>query len=153
MKMHIGSAHHAANKGRTAMHAMLRRAYWLLVLPALVCCIANIADAGDWRYRLYGYRPRNYGYFPSNYVFPRYGFVRGYVYVDGPPYGSPALDDPRRAPPIVVDPALPQPPAEEIGTGTDGSTASACDSAPPVVRPALARKGNCFVKPPETETR
>ncbi|HEY5315427.1 MAG TPA: hypothetical protein VIK18_23050 [Pirellulales bacterium] len=135
------------------MNAMLRRASWLLVFVTLAFCVASAAKAGDWRYRLYGYTPRNYGYFPSNYVFPRYGLVRGYVYVEGPPYGSPAFDDPRHTPPTLVDPALPQPPAEEIEPAASASDAANCQPGPAVVRPALARKSNCYVKPPETEAR
>jgi hypothetical protein len=65
-----------------------------LLLLTLAGCWPTIAAAGDWAYRLYGYQPRVYGYAPSEYVFPRYGFRRGYVYVEGPPYGSAELGPP-----------------------------------------------------------
>ena len=132
--MDSGSAHDSGSGARKAMHAMLRRAHWLLILSALVCCQARAAEAGEWSERLYGYQPRNYGYAPSNYVFPRYGFVRGYVYVEGPPYGSPALGDPSRCPPGTVDAAIP--PFEEVEPTPGTPTESSAPSNSEVVRPA-----------------
>jgi hypothetical protein len=76
------------------METRLARMRCGLLLLAVAGCCPTIAGAGEWLSRLYGYRPRVYGYAPSDYVYPRYGFQRGYVYVEGPPYGSPELGPP-----------------------------------------------------------
>lgn len=134
------------------MNATLRRAYRLLLAAALLGGVASTAEAGEWLYRLYGYQPRVYGSFPSQYVFPRYGFKRGYVYFEGPAYGSPMLDDPCHVAPAYANPALPQPPAEEPELIPAGSIESSARSTPATVKPALARKG-CFVPEPKPEKR
>jgi hypothetical protein len=76
---------------------------WLL---AIACLSPASAAAGELFVRMYGYLPQVYGYPPSAYVFPRYGFERGYVYVQRPPYGSPALGTP------AMCPGEPQPPTD-----------------------------------------
>ena len=76
------------------MESRFGRTRSCLLFLAIAGCVPTIAGAGDRLYRIYGYQPRVYGYAPSDYVFPRYGFQRGYVYVEGPPYGSPELGPP-----------------------------------------------------------
>lgn len=77
--------------------ALMRRCTLLL---AIACSYPTIVGASEVWYRMYGYHPRVYGYAPSAYVFPRYGFQRGYVYITGPPYGSPELGPPAVCRPV-----------------------------------------------------
>ena len=107
----------------------------LLILACLgLACSA--AEAGKWHLRLYGYQPINYGYPPSNYVFPRYGFQRGYVYFERPPYGTPLLDDPKHCPPdhIVAAPYAPASNGEVPPPGADPASLNPND-APPAAEP------------------
>jgi hypothetical protein len=103
------------------MGSRVARIRCCLLLIAVASFCPTIAGAGEWVYRLYGYRPRVYGYAPSEYVFPRYGFQRGYVYVEGPPYGSPALGPPAFCRgPSEMPPEFPVPGAQ-IDTGNEAT--------------------------------
>jgi hypothetical protein len=103
------------------MGSRVARIRCCLLLIAVASCCPSIGGASEWVYRLYGYRPRVYGYAPSEYVYPRYGFQRGYVYVEGPPYGSAALGPPAfcRAP-AEMPPEFPVPGAQ-IDAGNEAT--------------------------------
>ncbi len=113
----------------------------LLVLAIASSC-PTTARAGEWAYRLYGYRPRVYGYAPSDYVFPRYGFQRGYVYVEGPPYGSPALGPPALCHgPADMPPEFPLPEAqiEPSAEVTPSAPSKAASPQSPAAQDGAAR--------------
>jgi hypothetical protein len=132
-------------RGRS-MESRLARTCCLLLLAVAGSC-PKIAGAGEWLYRIYGYRPRVYGYAPSEYVYPRYGFQRGYVYVEGPPYGSPELGPPALCrEPRLLSPDLPMPgaqidavngavlPAPAGNTSLEGPTLRSGAAEPPKTR-------------------
>ena len=110
-----------------------------MLITALLAAF-GVAQAGERLWYRYGYRPKVYGYPPSSYVFPRYGFVRGYVYFEGPPYGSPLLGDPNHcstlpapvAPDLEPQPEVPEPVAPE----TEPDQPPAPRTGGPIVKPA-----------------
>ena len=140
-----------SSKGTDHMKLLSCSTFRGVLAVAAIMLVPVLAQAGDWRYRLYGYTPRNYGYAPSNYIFPRYGLVRGYVYFEGPAYGSPELDSPRRCPPRMVGAEALQVPVDEAEPIPVEPTETSIQPERGVVRPAAVRK-SCFIPPPGLET-
>ena len=108
------------------------------LLLGIACFGPTSVRAGELFYRMYGYMPRTYGYAPSAYVFPRYGFERGYVYVQGTLYGSPELGSPVQCRGAIELPAELPMPIEQV-EAVDISWRSKKANSPPAKPQESAR--------------